>query len=243
VIPFLGLDSEFGTRSRLRRLFAAATWSLLHGVGMPRIYRERMPDTSLEAPIEGPRVDELKGWSSLWGDLLLVEMTLHSRSQTDDIAANLFARRALWEAAVTAYWRTANTGRRQQQITELLAELGDGPRDCHKEIELWRNQHVAHRVDDLRERVDVRLSLNENGAPKKTIVRVAPVLGPEEEGSDLAERAMSHVRALKDRVWETRIQPLEAEIVRSHDQSADELLEAARSAPKFASHFAITINP
>ena len=151
-----------------------------------RVYRERMPGTSPEAPVEGPRVDELKGWSSLWGDLLLVEMTLHTRSRRTTQAANLFARRALWEAAVTAYWRTANTGRRQPQITELLAELGDEAEECHKEIEEWRNQHVAHRVDDLRERVDVRLSLDKDGAPKKTVVRVAPVLGPEEEGSDLS---------------------------------------------------------
>src|SRR5205809_265761 len=108
--------------------------------------------------------------------------TLHSRSQTHETAANLFARRALWEAAVTSYWRTANSGRRQQQITELLGELGDEAEKCHKEIEVWRNQHVAHRVADLRERVDVRLSLNKNGVPKKTIVRVAPVLGPRGRG-------------------------------------------------------------
>jgi len=93
--------------------------------------------------------------------------TLHSRSQTHETAANLFARRALWEAAVTSYWRTANSGRRQQQITELLGELGDEAEKCHKEIEVWRNQHVAHRVDDLRERVDVRLSLNKNGVRRR----------------------------------------------------------------------------
>jgi hypothetical protein len=207
------------------------------------LYRERMPDTP-EAPVQGPRVDELKGWSSLWGDLLLVEMTLYSRSQTHDTAANLFARRALWEAAVTAYWRTANTGRRQQQITELLVELGDEADECHKEIEKWRNRHVAHRADDLRERVDVRLSLDKSGKPRKTVVRVAPVLGPEEEGCDLAERAVSHVHALKDLVWKTRIQPLEAEIVTSHRQCAGEqLLADARSAREFTSRFAITINP
>jgi hypothetical protein len=170
-------------------------------------------------------------------------MTLHSRSLTDDIAANLFARRALWEAAVIAYWRTANTGRRRQQITELLAGLGSAAQACHTELADWRNQHVAHRVDELRERVDTRLSLDATGVPKNTVIRVAPVLGPEEDGSDLAERAVRHVRALKDRVWETRIQPLEVQIVEAERRSASELLETARLASDFTSHFAITINP
>ena len=188
-------------------------------------------------------MDELEGWSSLWGGLLLVEMMSRGRSLTEDIAANPSARRALWDAAVIAYWRTATTGRRQQQITELVAEPGDTAEACHTELADWRNQQVAHRVDELREPVEIRLSLGATGVPKNTVIWVAPVLGPEEEGSDLAERAVRHVRALKDRAWEMRVKPLEAEIVANESRSPSELLEAARSASEFTSHFAITIDP
>jgi hypothetical protein len=198
-----------------------------------------------EAPVEGDLVEEVKGWSSLWADLLLVEMTLHTRSQMPDEPVNLFARRAMWEAAVTAYWRTANTGRRQkQQVTELLTAVGAEAEKTHDEVERWRNQHVAHRVDELRETVDVRVVVDpDDSRLRGTVIRVAPVLGPEEEGSDLAERFEAHARALKALAWQARIRPLEAQILNEHADDGEALLEAAKTAKAPESHFVVTISP
>jgi hypothetical protein len=204
-----------------------------------------MGKDEVQAPISGDLVDDVAGWASLWGDLLLVEMTLHTRSLMPDDATNLFGRRALWEAAVTAYWRTANSGRRQQQrVTELLSVLGRSAEECHQEIERWRNQHVAHRVDELRESVDVRLVIDEqDGTPRRVNIQVSPVLGPEEENSDLAERFSAHVTALKNLVWEDRIHPLEGRILKEHADRGDEMLQASKAGAQPTSHFAITIHP
>jgi hypothetical protein len=203
-----------------------------------------MNPKELEAPVDGDVVDELKDWSSLWADLLHVEMSLHTRAGIPDNPANLFARRALWEAAVITYGRTANSGRRQQQIEGLVTALGSAAEKCHQEILTWRDKHVAHRVDELREKVDVRVVIDtEESRLKRIAVRVAPVLGPEEEASDLAASFHEHVRALKERVWRERIQLLEKKVLEEHADRADDLLEIAKPAAPTDSHFAIDISP
>lgn len=203
-----------------------------------------MNPTELEAPVEGEAVDELKDWSSLWADLLQVEMSLQTRAGLVDKPANLFARRALWEAAIISYGRTADRGGRKQQIKELVTALGPAAEKCHQEILGWRNKHVAHRVDKSREKVAIHIVIDpETSRLKRTTVRVAPALGPEEEGSDLADRFYQHVRALKERLWRERIQALERKVLDEHADRAEELVEIAKPRARPDSHFAIEIRP
>ena len=101
----------------------------------------------LIARIEGNVASALSGWASLWADLLHVDMTLLARQGMPIDGAHLFARRALWEAAVVSYGRTAMSGRRQQRLTDLIATGGPEAARTHQDIITWRNQHVAHRVD------------------------------------------------------------------------------------------------
>jgi hypothetical protein len=68
----------------------------------PSLYWLAMSTNEVEAPVEGNTVVELQDWASLWADLLHVDMALHARDQLPNEAANLFARRALWEGAVVA---------------------------------------------------------------------------------------------------------------------------------------------
>ncbi len=91
----------------------------------------------LAAPVEGEGVDQLADWASLWADLLHVDMTLHARADIPGDAAHLFTRRALWEAAVIAYGRTATTGRRKQRVTDLVSALGPDPRNAIKTLWLF----------------------------------------------------------------------------------------------------------
>jgi hypothetical protein len=184
-----------------------------------------MSSSELEAPVTEGSAGALRGWSSLWADLLHTDMVLLARDRLSDDAPDLFARRALWEAAVVAYGRTAMSGRRQQQIGELVSSLGADAEKCHADVMAWRNQHAAHRVDLARETVDVRAVLDPaQRRVLRSAIRVSPVLGPEEEGSDLATRLQKHVKALRDLAWEQRIQPLEAKVIAECKGSIDALL-------------------
>src|SRR5436305_2020122 len=98
--------------------------------------------TEVEARITGDRVETLKNWASVWGDLLHVDMVLHARDGIPEHPANLFARRALWEGAVIAYGRTAKAGRRQVLIKELLDALGEDAKRIHRDVLEWRDKHV-----------------------------------------------------------------------------------------------------
>lgn len=142
-----------------------------------------MDGQELAAPISGEMVDELADWASLWSDLLHVDMILHARSDVSPDPALLFVRRALWEAAVISYGRTANTGRRRQHLGSLVSSLGEGAEKCHQDVMAWRDRHVAHRVDRLRESVEVA-AIVDPAEPrlKRLRVRIAPAMGPEEEG-------------------------------------------------------------
>ena len=185
----------------------------------------------LEAPIQGHSVDELKDWSSLWGDLLHVDMVLLAREGLPNDGPSLFARRALWEAAVVAYGRTAISGRRQQQVGELVRILGHDAEKCHEEGMAWRNQHAAHRVDLAREKVDVRAILDPEPLRVKRIgIRVSPVLGPEDEGGALAARFQTHVKGLRDLTFDQRIRPLERIVIEECAGDIESLLQDAKPA-------------
>jgi hypothetical protein len=202
-----------------------------------------MEDRQLIAPIEGTAVSALADWASLWTDLLHVEMTLLARKEMRADAAHLFARRALWEAAAISYGRTSIGGRRQQRLTDLIEARGPEGVECHQDIMAWRNQHVAHRVDERRERIEVGAIIDPVAKRVKRVnVRVAPVLGPEDEADDLAQRLELHVKVLRDRIWEEHFGALEQEALQSQIGCIDDLIVRAKPfTPSRA--FAIDINP
>jgi len=128
-----------------------------------------METQDLAAAVKGQAADALADWASLWADLLHVDMTLHARAELTNDAEHLFVRRALWEAAVISYGRRANTGRRRQRLTELVEAEGAAAQACHRDVVAWRDRHVAHRVDRLRERVQVAAILDPAQARLKRI--------------------------------------------------------------------------
>jgi hypothetical protein len=205
-----------------------------------------MDERIIETPLsEGHIVEALRDWSSLWGDLLHADMVLHTRNSLPDDASNLFGRRGLWEAAVLAYARTASTGRRRQRVNEIVDSLGRDARACHDEVMAWRNQHAAHRVEPSRETATVRAIIDKHEAVvKRILIRVAPVVGPEDEARGLATRFASHVKTVRDLVWERRIRPLEEQL-RAQCQVRVATLAAAAVVPAEGAKtpFAIDINP
>jgi hypothetical protein len=207
-------------------------------------YLGTMGRQELAAPVEGETVDQLADWASLWADLLHVDMTLHARSDVPADAAHLFTRRALWEAAVISYGRTASTGRRQQRVMDLVSALGVNAEKCHQDVMAWRDRHVAHRVDRLREAVETKAIVDPAGSRLKRLnVRVAPALGPEEEPGDLVQRFESHVKALRDRLWEERFPSLEQEVLEDYADRVEDLLAVAKPLTTAQNPFAIDINP
>jgi hypothetical protein len=202
-----------------------------------------MGSHEMAGPVEGEAVDQLADWASLWADLLHVDMTLHARSDVPDDATHLFTRRALWEAAVISYGRTATSGRRQQRVTDLVSALGAEAEKCHQDVMAWRNRHVAHRVDRLREAVETEVIVDPAERRLKRVnVRVAPALGPEEDVDDLVRRFESHVKALRDRVWEERFPALEREVLENYANRIEDLLAVAKPLTTAANPFAIDIN-
>jgi hypothetical protein len=189
-------------------------------------------------------VSELEDWSSLWGDLLHVDMLLLARQQFADEARNVFARRGLWEAAVTAYGRTSTGGQRQKQIHELVKELGEEATRCLAAAMKWRDKHAAHRVDPKREKVEVRVILDpDERRVKRVAIRVAPTLGPEEEEDELATTLANHVKTLRDLVWEQRLAPLEHEVIAAYESDVERLLARAALVAPATTGFAIDISP
>jgi hypothetical protein len=200
--------------------------------------------TDFAAPVTGKATVALEEWSSLWADLLHVDMVLSARRGLPDDAAHIFGRRGLWEAAVIAYGRTATTGRRQQQVQQLLGLLGPDAENCHREVLAWRNRYAAHRADPSRETVEVRAILDPEGRRVIRLnVRVAPTLGPEEEDDALADRFEKHVKNARDLVWTSRIQPLERRVIEEEAGDIDALLRVATPLAPAATEFAIDINP
>jgi len=109
----------------------------------------------------------------------------------------------------------------------------------------WRDRHVAHRVDRLRETVEIEAIVDPTERRLKRLrVRVAPALSPEEEGDVLVQRFESHVKVLRDRVWQVRFPSLEQSVLEDHaDGVEDDLLAVAKPLAAAQSRFAIDINP
>lgn len=188
-------------------------------------------------------MDALADYASLWADLLHVDMTLHARQGVPGDAAHLFVRRALWEAAVISYGRTASTGRRRRRLTDLVSAQGADAEKCHKDVMAWRDRHVAHRVDRLRETVEIGAIVDPAERRLKRLhIRIAPALGPEDEADDLVQRFEAHVKALRDRLWEERMPSLEQEVLDAHADRVEDLLAEAKPLAT-ATGFAIDMDP
>jgi hypothetical protein len=184
-----------------------------------------MNPNDLKVRIEDPSVAELLDWASLWGDLLHVDMVLLAREGIDVAAPNLFIRRALWESAVISYGRTATSGRRQSQIEELLTLLSPDERSFHQEVMAWRNQHVAHRVDLSREQAEAIAIIHPEAPSIKAIqIRVNPVLGPEDEDDDLANRFKKYIEVLRNLAWTQKMAPLEQKAIEENSANVGNLI-------------------
>jgi hypothetical protein len=202
-----------------------------------------MQPSELESRISGPAALKLKSWSSLWADLLHVDMVLDAYAQVPDHPTNLFVRRALWEGAVAAYGRTATTGSRQLQINELLEALGPDARRCHDDVMRWRNKHVAHRQDRQRETVTASAVIDSHhGRVRGVRIRVSPATGPEEDGSNLLPRFRDHIRTLRDLTWEQRLRPFEAQVLAECGPQFQRLLETATAPSEPDGSFSIQID-
>lgn len=142
-----------------------------------------------------------------------------------------------------SYGRTANTGRRRQGVTDLVSALGAAAEKRHHDVMAWRDRHIAHRVDRLREAVEVDAILDPAEPRLKRLnLRVSPALGPEDEDGDLVQRFTGHVKALKDRVWEENFPRLEQAVLEEYVDGAEDLLSVAKPLTT-AQPFAIDINP
>jgi hypothetical protein len=70
--------------------------------------------------------------SRFWNELLYARQVLYTRGQMPDIAANVFTRRALWDAAVVAYGRCFNTGVRRALLKQFVDTLSAAELARHK---------------------------------------------------------------------------------------------------------------
>ena len=73
-------------------------------------------------------------------------------------------------------------------------------------------------------------------------IRVAPALGPEDEADDLVRRFETHVRSLRDRIWEVHFRSLEQQALEANADRIDHLLAVAQPLT-VATGFAIDIDP
>jgi hypothetical protein len=195
------------------------------------------------APVGGETVDQLADWASLWADLLHVDMTLHARSDVRADTAHLFTRRALWEAAVVSYGRTANTGRRQQRVTDLISALGVDADKCHQGVMTW-DRHAAHRVDRLREAVETAAIVDPAERCLKALTSALHRRWAlRKKRGDLVQRFESHVKTLRDLVWEERFPVLEQEVLEDYADRVEDLLAVAKPLTTAQNPFAIDIDP
>ena len=199
-----------------------------------------------EAEVSDPRSENVMAWASLWGDLTLVDMLLLARAQLPNNAEQIFARRGLWEAAVIAYGRTVNNGRRLARVGELLDEMSGSARATHDAVQEWRNQHVAHRVDPDREAVSVHAvfdDADDDATMSNLRIRVTPTTGPEDEGTELAQQFADLVKELRDAAWRTRIDPLAGDLLEQLQERAGELSAEPTVYEGPPKGYMFTINP
>ncbi len=196
------------------------------------------------ASVSGGSVLALKDWSSLWFDLVHADMLLHARASLPASAATAFQRRGLFEAAIVGCGRTVKNGSRQQtKLVLMVDDLGADAQQTYADALQWRDKHIAHRVDQSREQVHTTAVIVA-GAISSIQITVAPTMGPEDEGTDFADRFATHVKTLRDLVWPKYIKPLEGDVIREQSPDIDDLCRrSSASPPATGPGLTATMNP
>lgn len=166
--------------------------------------------------LTGLKVTYAQRWCSVWADLLFADMALMYRSELDDAkAATMFHRRALWESAVVSYGRCAvSDQKRKVPFEDFVREVtgGDGLA-LHERIMDWRHGHVAHRKRSEFESIETVLAYaNPPAHPTALRLLLGIDLGPKND-DELVVAFQSHVKTLRDAIYEQRIAPLGLEII------------------------------
>ncbi|MGB3894828.1 MAG: hypothetical protein WA942_11350 [Mycolicibacter sinensis] len=155
--------------------------------------------------------NRLRKWGSLWLDLLHAEMVLHERQGLPDTPTNAFTRRALWESAVIAYGRMEFSDKKRKLAhDELLKAVGgENVLAFHGQLTRWRHDHVAHRLGKDFEATAVVAGYAATGQQnlESVAVVVSTWIGPTDD-SDEACMFRTHVKALRDTLWETYLAPI-----------------------------------
>jgi hypothetical protein len=99
----------------------------------------------------GPLADELRDLVDVFLDIMVADMAAHYALGPELSATSMiFARRAYLEAAVVAYGRVFQGGKRASgrppRIQDLVDGLAPELRTCHDRILDLRGTHVGHRV-------------------------------------------------------------------------------------------------
>lgn len=170
----------------------------------------------LRGRLTGLKVTHAERWSSAWADLLFADMALMYRDELDDSkAANMFHRRALWESAVVSYGRCAVSGRKRKiPFVDFVREVtGDAGLSLHERIMDWRHGHVAHRNRSEFESIETVLAyLDPPAHPTALRVVNGTALGPKND-DELVVSFKSHIKLLRDAIYEKRMAPLGLEII------------------------------
>lgn len=155
--------------------------------------------------------NRLGKWSSLWADLIHVDMVLAARTKITEVAANVFHRRALWESAIVSYGRMAVSEKRRNVDYEALLRAARGDRgiEFHETLMGWRHDHVAHRRSRDLETVSVYVDYLDAEPDVLDSIRasVSPSGGPSDT-SPLAVEFGEHVRVLRYTLWEQYLAPI-----------------------------------
>ncbi|QNJ91216.1 hypothetical protein HZU40_23785 [Mycolicibacterium fluoranthenivorans] len=149
-------------------------------------------------------------WSSLWADLIHIDMVLAARSEVPNVPANVFHRRGLWESAIVSYGRMAVSERRRKLDHEdlLRAARGDRGVEFHEVLMGWRHDHVAHRLSQDLETVTVCVDYPDEQPDVLDSIRVfvSPSGGPVDDSPFVVE-FREHAKALRDALWEKYLAP------------------------------------
>lgn len=155
-------------------------------------------------------------------------MVLEARRIMPREPKNMFARMALWEAAVVGYGRVFKSGRRQVPAVDLIDELGTDSRRIHERIIFWRDKHVAHRVTAVTQDIEIRavLSANERSMDGVSVRVVSHE--PDDFDENLANEFLAHVEQVRLRVWEGRMNQLELKLLGEFKDDIASLREGAQ---------------
>lgn len=163
------------------------------------------------------------------------------RQEIPNTATNMFARRAMWESAIVSYGRMGASDNRKVDFQTFVTDVGgiEGVQ-LHSELMTWRHDHVAHRSGTQFEETVVAAYFADSDVNHLS-VNVSTDVGPADD-SDFAERFRSHVKRLRDHLWESYMAPWGATLA-ERCQKAPAPTESTPQAPIPAQRigFAVTL--